>query len=168
MVQSVTNAKEIVVTSNPQGHFHENTLTQGVTAYPGTFVTLNSAGTYDVFSAASGAEVGMHLLREDHLQGKTSTDAYSDIPSVASPSQAAKGAHIYMYDPVPGDKLYCVCRSLLGTGSAGDTHLIGDLLMVETLTGKLIANSGGSHTFECLEALGALVADTLTLVRYNG
>lgn len=162
MAESVVSSNPIVASSNPLGHFGEGDMTAGQQPFPGTCVTKQSTGLYSLFTPASGANEEIVIVREDHLQGKGSADQYLDIVANVT------GAHIFYYIPQAGDELYMLVKDLPGTGSVTDTHTIGDLLMIESGSGKLIANVSGNMLFKCLQTLGPLTADTLMLVRFVG
>lgn len=144
----------IVLSSVPKGRSFEGTLTSGQTPKPGQCVKLVSAGTWSV-GVADGADGGIGpitIVTEDVYNGKTSLDAYAD------------GAHVFLYNPGPGDELNLMRADIAGTG---DDQAIGDLLMIQNSSGKLIANSSGKRVFQALEAIVNPTADQLTMVLFS-
>ena len=151
---------EIIVTASPKGVFLEGIISG--TPKPGTCVTLTNTAevggrfTYEPYNAdADGNRRTVLVLIEDYLQGKTKEDAY------------ANGDRCFLYAPCMGEELKMLLADVSGTG---DTHAIGELLIVDDSTGKLIATTGSpeSEPFQLLEALAAPTADTHALCMYTG
>ena len=158
----MARGNEIIVSAEPKGHFEECIISG--TPKPGTVMQVKAATemvggrfTYEVYNAAlDGDQRGIAVLLPDHLQGRLATTAYAD---------AERG---FLYWPCPGEELNMLLANIAGTG---DTFAIGDLLMVDDGTGKLIATSGSpeSEPFICVETVGtALTADTLTHCKFTG
>lgn len=149
----------IIVSAEPQGRFEE-CIVSG-TPKPGTVMEVKAATervsgkwTYQAFSGSSGAKQEIAVLLPDHLQGKLATDAYVTL---------TRG---FLYFPLPGELLNMLMADVAGTG---DDHAIGDLLMVQTATGKLIVDSSGaSKPFKCMETVTDPTADALTLCMATG
>jgi hypothetical protein len=152
----------IVVSSNPLGHFEGGYI--ATAEKPGTFVQMDAtvalkAGrhTWKVYQPGADGEnplgpVG--ILTEDRLQGKTATDAY------------AAGAFVpTIYIPQPGDELNALVANLAGTA---DDHALGEKMMIDHGTGKLVATTGSPENEHCvlLEAITDPTADTLAWVRF--
>lgn len=154
--------QEVIASANPKGHFEECIISG--TPKPGTCMeivpavaAISGRFTYRLVTRASGAIGPICVLLRDELQGKLITDAY------------VNGTRGFLYWPVAGEELNMVIDDVVGTGCVEDTA-IGDLLMVETVTGELMANSAGaSAPFAALEKRsGFITADTLEWVKYLG
>jgi hypothetical protein len=145
----------IVVSGDPKGHFVEGVLTTGATPKPGTCVSLISAGTYSLYTGVDGEQGPIVVLCEDWGQGKTPTSAYADSDRFLG------------YTPVAGDELQMLFGNATGTG---DDVAIGDKLIIDGSTGKVIPTTGSpeSEPFVALEAIVDPVADQLILCRYTG
>ena len=154
---TVTNSKRIIQEPSPRGRFLEGSLAVGQTPKPGTLIKKGSDGTWTAgCGATDGAIDQVTVLIEDDMQGKTSADAYADAVS------GTTGGHFFAYVPLAGERLYVLVKDLPGTGSATDTHTIGDLLMGEATGGRLLVDaSGAMKPFKVNETVGPLTADTL-------
>ena len=151
----------IVVSSEPRGRFDECIISG--TPKPGTCMSRLAATepvggryTYEAYNpSADGEQLAWGVLLPDDNQGRAATAAYA---------AAERG---FLYFPVNGDELNCLVANIAGTG---DAFAIGDKLMIDDGTGKLIATTGSPETesFEVLETKAALTADTLVHVQYNG
>jgi hypothetical protein len=149
----------IVVSADPYGRFFEGIISG--TPKPGTMMEIvpataavNGRFTWRVFSGASGAAQLCAILLEDALQGKTATDAYVT---------ATQGR---MYCPLPGDHMNILVADVAGTA---DDRAIGDIMMVQTGTGKFIADSSGARKpFMLLEAATDPTADALMWAMATG
>lgn len=136
---------EILISAEPNGRFLEG-IVYG-TPKPGTCMQIKAATemvngrfTWEVFNAdADGNQRLVAVLLPDALQGKTFDDAY------------ASGDRCFLYCPLPGDELNMLVTDI-NTGTS-DTFAIGDLLMIDDGTGKLIDTTGSpeSESFICLE-----------------
>jgi len=156
----------IYVTANPRGIFMEGTVKTGETIFPGVIVQFDiSAGisgngkfTWELYNAdADGARPKgpLVIVVEDRKQGKLMTNSY------------VAGDHIYGYVPVAGEEFNMLIGDVAGTG---DSHTIGEVLIVDDTTGELIATTGTpeSEPFMLLETLAAPTADTLAHCIYTG
>lgn len=153
---------QIVLTTPPKGNFLEGYITG--TPKPGQFVQIDAAvepigGRFTWEPYAPGTDGHQRLvaiLREDDLQGRTVDDAY------------VTGSRCFMYCPIPGDMLMALIANIAGTP---DSFAIGDILIIDTGTGKLIATTGSpeSEPFMMMETVStALTADTLKKVMFTG
>lgn len=157
----MASGNEIIVSANPRGVFLEG-IVDG-TPKPGTIMQIKAATaavngrfTWEVFDAgADGDQRLIAVLLPDSLQGKTASDAYVD------------GDRCFLYVPAPGEELNVLVADISGTG---DDWAIGDLLIVDDGTGKLIATTGSpeSEPFIGLEAVTDPTADHLLHVMYTG
>lgn len=88
------------------------------------------------------------VLTEDFGQGRTVDDAY------------AAGERAFGIIPLPGCELNVLYKNVSGTG---DDVVAGNLLIVDTGTGKVIVTTGSPETepFMALEALTDPTADAL-------
>lgn len=154
---------EVVLASPPKGHFIEGIIDG--TPLPGTIMQLKAATapvggrhTWEVYNqSADGVRGIIAVLREDHLQGKTVSDAY------------VSGSRGFLYCPIMGEELN-VRVSAAGTGT-GDAVAIGDKFMVDDGTGLLVAVTGAEQSapFQAMEALtDVVVAGTMTWCIYTG
>lgn len=143
---------KILVTAHPRGYFRECIISG--TPKPGTVMTLVAAtaavaSRFTYIGATPGGDgqrCTIAVLLEDSNQGKTYADAYAD------------GDQGFLYFPLPGDELNMLLQDVAGTG---DDFAIGDLLIVDNGTGKLIATTGTpeSEPFQLLEAATNPTAD---------
>lgn len=155
---------EIIVTAEPRGNFLEGIVSG--TPKPGTVMQVSAAVepqsgafTWVVYNrdADGNRPAGpIAVLLPDRLQGGLETAAYTT------------GSRCYLYCPLPGDLLNMLFANVAGTS---DTFAIGDIMIVDDGTGKLIATTGSVETepFVCMETVStALTADTLTLAMFSG
>jgi len=155
----------IIVSADPQGKFMEGIIGSGMTPKPGTImqrdasVALKSGRhTYVVYNrdADGNLPAGSYwVLLNDTLQGRAVTTAY------------AAGERCFLYSPRAGEELNLLLLDVAGTG---DDHTIGEILMVDDGTGKLIATTGSpeSEVAQLLETVTDPVADTLAWVQWTG
>lgn len=153
--------KSIILSADPKGVFLEGIISG--TPKPGTCMQIKAATepvggrhTWEVFNgAADGEQTLVAVLLEDSLQGKTITDAY------------VSGDRCFLYVPVPGEELQVLLQDVAGTG---DDHAIGDKLIIDDGTGKLIATTGTPEMepFIVLETITDPTADTLCHAMYTG
>ena len=95
------------------------------------------------------------VLLEDYLQGRLITDAY------------VSGTIGQLYIPLAGDMLLMLLADVAGTTT--DSHAIGEILMVDDGTGKLLVTTGVEHEpFVVMETLTGLSADQLCLCMFAG
>lgn len=151
---------KIIISAHPQGVFLEGTVYG--TPKPGTVMSLKSAfqaggwHQWEPWSYSSGHRRLIAVLLEDELQGKTIEDAY------------VTGTHCFLYCPIAGEELNMLIADLAGTG-ADNTHAAFEQLMVQTATGKLIAESSPeSEPFTLLQATTTTTADVLAPCVYTG
>lgn len=159
----MSRGNTIVITAAPRGLFYEGIVGNSETPKPGTVMQINTSvttmvggrWTYKAYAAGTdGHRRTMHILREDDLQGKLMTDAY------------AANDVAFLYCPLAGDELNMLVLNISGTG---DDHAFGEMLMVDTGTGKLVVESSPeSEPFQLLEAITDPTADTLAHVQYTG
>lgn len=152
----------IVLTPEPRGRFLEG-ICSG-TPKPGTVMQVKAATepvggkhTWEVYDAAAdGNQRLIAVALEDALQGKTVSDAY------------VSGDQIFLYCPLPGDELNMLVANIAGTS---DTFAIGDIMIVDDGTGKLVATTGSpeSEPFVVMETVStALTADALVHCIFTG
>lgn len=161
----MARGSEIIVSANPRGVFSEGTLATGITPVPGTIMQIDvSAGidangrfTYELFAATDGLRpVGpLYILLPDVNRGKLATEAYADSD------------HCFLYTPIAAEEFNCLISNLAGTA---DDHAIGEMLIVDSGTGELIATTGTVEVepFMLLETITDPTADTLAHVIYTG
>lgn len=149
---------KILISAAPRGRFIQGVISG--TPKPGVCLSISSVftmggwHTWVPFSASSGHKRLVAVLLEDELRGGALDEAY------------VSGSIVPIYIPLPGDELNML---LADVGGTGDTHAVLEQLMIETATGKLIADSSGeSEPFTLLEAQAALTADTLAPCVFTG
>lgn len=155
----MAQGNDIVIGGEPKGVFRE-VIVEG-TPKPGVVMQvkastepINGTYTFIVATQTDGKQLPIAVLDIDKLQGKTATDAY------------VTGTRGTVYYPIAGEELNMILQDVSGTG---DDHAIGDHLMVDSGTGKLIApSSEESNPFVCMETVTDPVADTLAHVLYSG
>lgn len=156
-----------IVTADPKGQFEEGYVGAGNTFYPGMIVQVDASvalkgGRHTYVAYNRDADGNMPLgpywvvTGELHLfLGKPQTNPY------------AAGDRVSLYSPRAGEELNLLLANLAGTG---DDHALGEILMVDDGTGKLIATTGTPES-ECavlLEAVTDPTADTLAWCRWTG
>ncbi len=147
------------LTNSPKGVFLEGIISG--TPKPGTIMTLKAGVapqggrfTYEPYETASGADGDPRMqavLLEDHLQGKTFSDAY------------VSGTRCFMYVPISGEEMN-ILLSGEGTSGSANVFTIGERLKVEHASGHLIAEgtSANQSPWMLLEAVTEAVStDTL-------
>ena len=158
---------QIIVSAptSPRGVFMEGFIGAGLTPKPGTIMQLQPAtalvgGRHTWELAAPDADGGrpkgpLIILLEDHLQGRDYSTAY------------AAGERCFGYVPVAGEEFNLLVLNIAGTA---DDHTKGEILMVDNVTGKLVATTGSPETepFQLLETITDPTADTLSWVVYTG
>lgn len=154
---------QIIVSSDPRGRFLEGTISG--TPKPGTVMQIDASEgvdnsgnfTWEVFNRDSDGDrpAGpLAILLENHLLGNIYSTAYAD------------GDHCFVYVPIPGEEFNMIIQNLEGTA---DDHTIGELLMVDDGTGKLIASSSPEiEPFMLLETITDPTADTVAHCIYSG
>lgn len=163
----MARGNEIIVTSEPQGQFSEGFVATGETHYPGMIVQRDPSvalqggrHTYKIYDRAADGDqpqgafwVVTNLLGA--LTGKTITDSI------------AAGERMMVYSPMAGEELNLLVLNIAGTA---DDHALGEILMVDDGTGKLIATTGTPETevAQLLEAITDPVADTLAWCEWSG
>lgn len=159
----------IVLTTPMRGRFEECIISG--TPKPGTVMevkntakiqgrfTYEPAGTTAASGSrgmsADGDRIPTPILLADTLQGKLATDAYAD------------GDRGFLYWPVNGDEINVLYQNQSGTA---DDVAIGDKLIVDDGTGKLLVSTGSveSEPFQALEVVTDPTADQLIHAVYCG
>lgn len=159
----MARGSEIIVSTEPHGHFVEGIIDTAES--PGTIVQLdvsqNMVGgrwhwvVYNADADGGRPKGPFIVLREDHLQGKTATDAY------------VAGTRAFGYIPLPGDELNLLLANLTGTA---DDHTKGEMLIIDDTTGKMIATTGSPETEVAmlLETITDPTADQLVWCIWTG
>ncbi len=166
----MAQGNKIIVSANPRGRHLEGKVTG--TPKPGTVMEIDWSEAkvdgrftwepYGTTSASGIKGVGadgdrriIAVLLPDKLQGKAATAAY------------VTGSRCFLYCPVMGEELNMLLEDVAGTG---DNHALGDILMVDDGTGKLLATTGDpeSEPFVCLEVSTKPVTDQLLHCLYTG
>lgn len=158
----MAKGNEIIVSMEPRGVFHEGYVSG--TPKPGTVMQVQAGTamdgtgrfTWEAYNAdADGNQRLIAVLLHDKLQGKLATDAY------------ASGDRCRLYCPLPGEEINMLKGDVSGTA---DDFAVGDVLMVDDGTGKVIATTGSpeSEPFICLEAVTDPTADQLVWCMFTG
>lgn len=156
----MAKGNDIIVSNNPRGR-REEIIISG-TPKPGTVMTVTTAAlsngrfTMEAYNRdADGNRAPIAVLLADELRGILQTTAY------------ASGDRGFVYYPLPGDDLNMLVANIAGTG---DAFTIGDYMIVDDGTGKLIATTGSpeSEPFQIMETVAALTADTLLWCKFTG
>lgn len=153
---------EIIVTADPRGVFKEGTITG--TPLPGTVMEItpataldsNGRPTYRAYQPGTdGNRRPIFILLEDFGQGLTKDDAY------------VTGSHGFLYVPVAGEEFMMLFGNAGGTA---DDIAVGDMLIVDDSTGKVIETTGSpeSEPFIALDAIVDPVADQHLHCMYTG
>ncbi len=155
----------IVVQADPKGLFMEGFIASGETPKPGTILQRDASvaliggrHTYKIYDRAADGDQPQGpfwVLRENYLLGKAATVAY------------AAGDRCFLYSPLPGDELNLLVADVAGTA---DDHALGEILMVDDGTGKLIATTGSPETEVAMlqETITDPAADTLAWCVWTG
>ena len=161
----------IIVTSQPRGVYEDIVVTG--TPTPGTCMEITPATepiagvfNYSVYGttaassgqyvAADGDKKAIAILLEDDAQAKIYSDAY------------VTGTRGRVYYPVMGEQFNMLLEDVSGTG---DTFVIGEELMVDNGTGKLLTadDNAEAHPFTLLETVAtAPTGDHYRHCRFNG
>lgn len=157
----MARGSEIIVSSDPRGVEIEGIISG--TPKPGTVMQMQAGTalvgtrfTWEVYAPGTdGQRRIIAILLPDRLQGGLSTTAY------------VTGTRGFLYIPQAGEEFNMLVADIAGTA---DDHAIGDLFIIKSGVGKLIANTGSPESipFQCLEAAVDPVADALLWCRYTG
>ena len=158
-----SQGNKIVVKSHDNRPYVEGFISG--TDKPGTVMQISPAvepisGRYTWLNydrAADGNRPAgpLAVLVENWKLGKDATTAY------------VTGEYCLLWIPQAGEELNMLVANIAGTG---DLFAIGDLLIVDDGTGKLIATTGTpeSEPFMCASTTAALTADALMHCFYTG
>lgn len=161
----MARGKEIIVSANPRGRFLEGKLATGITPKPGTILQIkaqaidaNGRFTFELYNRSADGDrpIGpLCILLDDYLQGLDELTAFAD------------SAPVRCYVPQAGEEFNLLVADVSGTA---DDHAIGEQMMVDDGTGKLIATTGSpqSQPFMLLETITDPTADQLAHVIFGG
>lgn len=154
---------KIIVTEKPRGVFLEGyvnaALKPGVVVQVDVSEGVGDDGRFDFEAFAVGdglRNIGPNfILLEDKFNGRDATTAY------------VSGDRCWCYVPIPGEELNMILQDVSGTG---DDHALGDLFILDSGTGKLIATTGTpeSEPFMNIAVVTDPTGDTLNHVMYRG
>lgn len=162
----MAKGNEIIVSADPKGVFIEGTISGALK--PGICMQVKAATeptqgnnyTWEAFNQASDGTLALvAVLLPDQLRGKLATDAYVD------------GDHCFLYCPVAGEHLNMLVADVAGTGtSSTENKAIGDRMMIDDTTGKLVDDSSGASVpFIIMETQAEPIsADALIRCMYTG
>lgn len=158
----MASGTEIVCQADPKGTFLEGIVSG--TPKPGTWMEIvpgvapvNGRYTWRARTAQHGVKRLNVILREDHLQGKTASDAY------------VSGTRCFLYVPQEGEELNALIQYQAGTGTSADDD-IGERLEIN-YGGMLQGVVTSTNDAPCilLENIDtAFTSDYLALVMYVG
>jgi hypothetical protein len=126
---------------------------EGVFTYAAYGTQAASSGQY---VTNDGDRKAIAILLENNTENKTMDDAY------------VAGDFAEVYYPAMGEQFNMILEDVSGTG---DTFVIGEELMVDNGTGKLLTadSDAEAHPFTLLETVStAPTADHIRHVRFNG
>lgn len=158
----------IVVSDQPRGRWEELYVGSGVTLYPGMIVQKDLSVAlkggretvilYDADADGGRPKGGPFLVATNELGAMVGRDYTTAIPA---------GEKELFYTPYAGDELNLLIANLSGTG---DDHAIGEVLIVDDTTGKMIATTGSPETEVAVlkEAITDPTADTLAWCQWTG
>ena len=163
----MARGNDTVITSPPGGVFEEGIVATGETHYPGMIVQRDpsvelSGGrhTYKIYNRDADGDqpAGAYWVCTNLLNasiGKAQTVSYT------------AGERASYYSPRPGEELNLLIENLSGTA---DDHALGEILMVNDGTGKLIVTTGTpeSEVAQLLEAITDPTADILAWCQWSG
>jgi len=160
---------EIVVTpaTEQKGVRDEGYVKTGETHYPGMIVQRDASvaliggrHTYKIYATGTDGALpvgAFWVVTNDAgaLRGAKVTDSY------------AAGEKESLYAPQPGEELNLLLKDIAGTG---DDHALGEILIVDDATGKLIATTGSPATkvAQLLETVTDPTGDTLAWCQWSG
>jgi hypothetical protein len=150
-----------------RGKHEEGFVATSQTFYPGMIVQRDATvalkggrHTYKYYNPGTDGEhpLGAYYVVTEKLLtfvGKTISDSY------------AAGERVSLYVPKPGDELNLLLLNIAGTA---DDHALGEKLMVDTGTGKLIITTGSpeSEVAQLLEVVTDPTTDTLAWCEWSG
>ncbi len=164
----MARGNSIVVTADPKGQWEEGYVATSQTFKPGMIVQRDptvalKAGrhTYKYYDRAADGDkpAGAFWVVTGRLEAMLGKSVDS--------SSIAAGYHTEFYCPRAGEELNLLLGDVSGTG---DAHALGEILMVDDGTGKLVATTGtpATQVAQLLEAVAAPVADTLAWCQWSG
>ncbi len=161
----MARGNEIIVTADPKGQFETGYLDSA--GYPGMIYQKNYATaliggrhTFTVYNrdADGNMPAGSYWVLTNLLQAMIGALATAEI---------AAGEQAMFYSPRAGEEINLLLENIAGTG---DDHAVGEILMVNDGTGKLIATTGTPES-ECAalkEAVTDPTADQLVWCEWTG
>lgn len=155
-----------IITANPKGQTEEGYVATGQTFFPGMIVQRDYSvalkggrWTYTVYNRDADGDMpagGWWVVTEklNAMVGKPMSESY------------AAGARVEVYSPRNGEELNLLVENLAGTG---DDHAIGEILIPNDGTGKLIATTGTPEVEVAVlqEAITDPTADTQAFCVWN-
>ena len=160
----------ILVTSKPKGVYEDIYVTG--TPKPGTLMEVTPSTepvgnlfNYSVYGTAAHSS-GQYIENDGDRKVIAILVERDQDGSIYSAAYVS-GDLGRVYFPLPGEQFNMILENQGGTG---DSFIIGQELMADDGTGKLLnADSNAqAHPFTCLETLAALTTDAWAWVRFNG
>ena len=156
----------IVVTPD-RGYDVEGYLASGETVYPGMIVQIDPTQSlvggrhaWKIYSRDADGDRPKGpfiVLKEDIGQGKAAAGvASSNSNSLGDAYATSSGTRLFGFIPLPGCELNLIFKNVSGTA---DDVTAGDLMIVDTGTGKVIVTTGSPET-EPAMALEAITDPT--------
>lgn len=122
---------------------------------PGVAFT-NGRPTYRVYQpGADGNRRAIIILLNNPFNGQSPLTAYAD------------GDHGFFYVPQAGEEMNVLAADVAGTG---DIHTIGDVMIVQNSSGKVIVTTGSpqANPWQLMETTPAFTADGFLWAMYTG
>lgn len=164
----MARGNEIIVTADPKGQFAELYVKAGQTIYPGMIVQK------DLATALVGGRESVIVYDADADGGRpkggtfyVATNLLGAMAGRGTTTQIPAGEKEMFYSPRAGEELNLLLLNIAGTA---DDHTIGEVLIVDDTTGKLIATTGSPETEVAVlkETVTDPTADTLAWCEWTG
>ena len=159
----MARGNKIVVNPDARGHYEWGYITTA--EKPGTIMQIDpsvalKAGKHTCVVYDRGAD-------GDQPKGPFAVLDYEPYLGRDAATAYAADDFAKLYFPADGDELNLLVANIAGTA---DDHALGEILMVDDGTGKLIATTGTPETEVAvlLEAITDPTADTLAWCRWTG
>lgn len=143
-----------IILTPDRGYPVEGYLASGETLYPGMVVQadptqalVGGRQAWKIYSRDADGDQPKGpfiVITEDLLQGKAAAGVASSASNSAGDAYATtSGTRLFGFVPNPGCELNLMFKNVSGTG---DDVVAGDLLIVDTGTGKVIVTTGSPET----------------------
>lgn len=163
----MARGNEIIVTADPKGQFDEMIVKSGQTFYPGMIVIKD-------FSVALVGGRHTAKIYDSGTDGLMPAGAFWVVTNLIAAlfgklvsDSIAAGERFMGYSPRAGEELNLLLIDVTGTG---DDHTVGEKLVVDDASSKLIAFTGTPNTVVAAlkETVTDPTADTLAWCEWTG